>query len=325
MATQSSQSSQSQASGLLALTQSQSQSSEGGDEIPLTQSTTAFNPRTTPVPSAESMNISQEECDQLVGDFVRLMLFRSSEKKPVTKEMMKEVFGEYSGKKAVVSGVTKRTQKYFLDVFGYDMHALRDGQSGAAGFKGYVLLNAMDANRTFIDTKLDWEGEEEESGLLFIVLAIIVLQSGECRSDQLEARLSSLGVVYGGDDETFGDVKALVKKFQSQRYINYSNKTQVYSIGARTVEEIGIKAIFEYVSWVFGRHTPKEEMASLMKDLGYEEASGLDDNPGIGSFMDCARLETGDEAPVEAGEAEEATEVEQMEVEEPERRSRRRR
>ena len=67
-----------------------------------------------------------QELDKLVGDFMRLVLFRSREKKPVTREMLKEVFGAYNNKSKVVKGVRAIAQHNFLDIFGFEMHMLVD-------------------------------------------------------------------------------------------------------------------------------------------------------------------------------------------------------
>ena len=78
-------------------------------------------------------------------------------------------------------------------------HAL---PASSGGQKGYILLNAMEGSRTFIDEKFDWEPETAETGFLFVVLSILVLSGGDCKKGTLQLNgRCEVKQVYGREKE----------------------------------------------------------------------------------------------------------------------------
>lgn len=189
--------------------------------------------------------------EQLLGNVMRLILFKHTKKLPVRHaELTSEI-----KKRGVAKDIIAEAKSRFQNIFGYDLCELpswaRSQAPGAKKTAGvYILLNnskEADDKETMLQPA---EGEYEHLGMTMTVLAIIQLNKGEIKEGALLQHLSDLGL-----DKT--TATTTIKTLISQMYIvkerpaataGEDEHEYIFTRGARAEMECSEADVFTWIA-----------------------------------------------------------------------------
>jgi hypothetical protein len=174
--------------------------------------------------------LDQETIERKVGEIVRYLLCAERRKAPVKKaELIDKVVGsEFS---ASFSCLMPLVKDKLSDIFGITVEEVvpvkkkADGSRQMTTIRYFVLTNniAARAREALLPCS---EEEREEKGLLFVILALIMLKEGSMQEEHLWNVLTRLGIDASLSHPKFGDVESLIRKdFVEAKYLERDKTT----------------------------------------------------------------------------------------------------
>ncbi|KAI9333779.1 MAGE family-domain-containing protein [Zopfochytrium polystomum] len=177
-------------------------------------------------------NLTTDDVDCMVKNLVRYALFIEQKKVPLKRdEAIKKVMGEH-GK--AFGAILSRAQVVLRQLFGVQLVELPVRQKRGAGSsavpdqnekagKDWVLLSIIPHD--MLPDSAQWDKDREETGLLAVILALILVSGNTIKHDALYTYLRRLGVKPGQTEHPeFGDVDAVLASFTKHGYLD-SRKT----------------------------------------------------------------------------------------------------
>lgn len=167
--------------------------------------------------------------------------------------------------------------KDLADVFGYKLEPIDEKNTC------FYLINAFDEHPEPEKRHLTLSPkEQEETGLLTVILAVIYMKNGVIKHDDLFKFLKDLKI--WDDDremEPFGKVKNLIDDWvKKQQYLamckedtNEDNPTVTYTWGQRATVEVKKSEILKFVSEIYGKSP--EEFTEQYEAIQREEGEGI--------------------------------------------------
>jgi len=229
-------------------------------------------------------DLSAEEKEQLVGDFMRYVLAQDSQKLPAhRKDTMKNLQSRGFGN--LKNWVVEQSKQRFKDIFGYELVEIKKKESQ----KMYILKNLISQdvwNQLNIVSLTDFE--KQQRGLLLTILGMILISNQVLDSESLYDQLKRLGIREGEPHPVFGEWEKLIDNaFVKQLYLT-KKKSQdrtrngkvmyEYKIGPRAIIELDKRKILEFVAGIYGEQLDPIQLKSL--EIEEEEVDGDDDEEG---------------------------------------------
>eukprot|EP00252_Welwitschia_mirabilis_P021710 TRINITY_DN5646_c0_g1_i1.p1 TRINITY_DN5646_c0_g1~~TRINITY_DN5646_c0_g1_i1.p1 ORF type:complete len:238 (-),score=45.57 TRINITY_DN5646_c0_g1_i1:313-1026(-) len=213
-------------------------------------------------------DISSEECDKLVADVMRFMLFKNHQHPgvPVRREELTQIITKTYKQRNLPSEIISQAQKKFASIFGYEMKELqrsrtpknnqiRSSQSNIVESKLYILKSMLpeELRTKFVEDK----NNSQFLGLTVVVLSILHLAGGKLQEDTLWQYLSRFGL--NEQDEChpdFGNVKQALETITKQKFIQRNKVSgpegnfMVYELGERALDETVNGRLKEYITQI---------------------------------------------------------------------------
>jgi len=203
--------------------------------------------------------LSEEQCEKLLGDVMRLALFLDHKKHPIKRaDITTKVLADYKGSNLTSQLITE-AQKRFKTIFGFELVEVPRVQVEASdsnkGTGVYILKNAFPKEAKAI-LKGDNHQLASQTALLHTILVLIVLSGGVLEADLLFSSLKKLGLHEDKPDPILHDWKKLIDYFVKELYlhrhkvpgrVNTSGATVVeYRWGGRALLEVDKIQIMRY-------------------------------------------------------------------------------
>jgi len=230
--------------------------------------------------SQPAHDISAEEKEELVANFMRYVLAQDSQKLPAKRDdIVKNILSkDYS---TVKNWVIEQSKQRFRDVFGYELVEIKKIQKSA-----FILRNLISQERLQqfgLNNLTDLE--KQQRGLLMTILGMILISNHVLDQDSIYDQLKRLGIREQEPHPIFGDWEKLIDVFVKQLYLEKrksQNRSRTgkamyeFKIGPRAMIELGKKRILEFVSSIYGEQVDPVQLKALELEDKEEEQDGME-------------------------------------------------
>jgi hypothetical protein len=239
-----------------------------------------------PQAAATQLSVAQRNFDEvtpeirehLISNVVRLFLFNESRRVATKRpDIIANAIGAEFKDKRVTAAVIDEARKRLGELFGFEVVELKLKQKGSYVLRSKFTPETFTADFLLEFTKTLSDREKSERGLLIIVLSLILINNYSMPQDMLFRYIQQLG--FGEASASSWWVNAIAKSFPLQSYLikrkEKAGDTErvVYSMGERSLIEIGKKRILYHVAKMLGEDADPVKLREIEAEL-----EGIDPN-----------------------------------------------